>query len=197
MSPGLEERLHSLLRRQSPDEHGIPACARTGAWIGVGEVGFDRDLVCGQAPFDELAATEFGESDIHIDCLPPSAQRSMRREHRRDRGAGGAAVTVALVHDARPGKRFSETVFADLAVAKQERIGAEKTKVMQGLDDANVLCPGGIVGGRRDQRKRVVEMGDLRPMRSEQFSQLAERRAAPDRARRDLCRRLIASIDSL
>ncbi len=54
---------------------------------------------------------------------------------------------------------------------------------MHGLDDTNSFRSRSIVGGRRDQRKGVVEMRDLRPVRSEQFSQLADRSAAPDGAR--------------
>src|SRR5436305_11434068 len=119
MTPGMKVPVHSLLRRQSPDEHRVTPNARTRARIGVGEVGFDCDLVCGQAPFDELPSTEFGESDIHVDCLRPGAEPSMRHEHRRDDGAGGTVVPVAFVSNARPGNQFSETIFTDLAVAEQ------------------------------------------------------------------------------
>src|SRR5882724_6884160 len=54
---------------------------------------------------------------------------------------------------------------------------------MHGLDDTNSFRARSIVGGRGDQRKGVVEMCDLRLVRSEQFSQLADRSAAPDGAR--------------
>src|SRR4051794_12675866 len=106
----------------------------------------------------------------------------MRHEHRRDDGTSGTAATVAAVHNTRPSNRFPKAVFADLSVSEKKRVGAEKTKVMHGLDHTNVFCPCGIVGGGRDQRKRVVEMCDLRPVLSEQFPQLADRSAAPDRA---------------
>src|SRR5258706_14468041 len=108
MSPGLEERVHALLRRQSSDEHRVPPSARTRARIGVGEVGFDCDLVCGQAPFDELVSTEFGESDINVDLLLPGTQHSMRLEQRRGDSIGGAVVTVYFGSNARPGNPFFE-----------------------------------------------------------------------------------------
>src|SRR5713101_2451598 len=50
---------------------GVPACPRTGARIGVDEVGFDHDPVRGEAPFDEFASSEFAERDVYMDRLPP------------------------------------------------------------------------------------------------------------------------------
>jgi hypothetical protein len=53
-------------------------------------------------PLDEFESTEFSERDIHVHCLRPGAQHSVRRKHRGDSGAGGTAASVAVVHNARP-----------------------------------------------------------------------------------------------
>ena len=72
----------------------------------------------------------------------------MRRYHRRYHGACGATILVALVHDAMPGNCSSQTLLTDLAVPEQQCVDTAKTKVMQRLDDANILLSRRVVGGR-------------------------------------------------
>jgi hypothetical protein len=55
---------------------------------------------------------------------------------------------------------------------------------MQRLNDTNVLRLGGVVSSWRYEGKSVMEMGDLRPVRFDERSNLAIGLAAPDRSRR-------------
>src|SRR5947209_6843982 len=72
------------------------------------------------------------------------------------------------------------------AGSEERGVGTEEAEVMQRLDHGDGLCPGGVVGGRGNQRKRIVEMGDLRPMFADQRADLVMGRPAPDRARHRL-----------
>src|SRR6202048_3023033 len=110
----------------------------------------------------------------------------MRRNHRRDSGAGGAAVAVAVVRNAAPGDHLTEAILARLAIAEQQGVDADKPKVVQRLDDGNALGPRGVIGGGRDQRKRIVEMDDLRAMLANKTPHLEKCWTAPDRAAREL-----------
>src|SRR5438270_12136318 len=66
---------------------------------------------------------------------------------------------------------------------------------MQRLHDTNVFRLGGVISSRRYEGKSVMEMGDLRPVRSDERSNLAIRTAAPDRSRRESSR--VQAIDGL
>ena len=106
----------------------------------------------------------------------------VRRHHRRDGRAGRPAAAIALVDDAGPGDRFAEAVFAHLAVAEEQGVGAEEAEVVQRLDDRDVLRPRGVVGGRRDQGERVVEVNHVRPVGADRLADFVVAGTAPDRA---------------
>src|SRR5207253_11283078 len=79
------------------------------------------------------------------------------------------------------GNRLAQAVLADLSVAEKEGVGTEEAAVVQCLDHPDACTPGGVVGGRGDQRKRVVEVSDLGPMPANQPANLVIRRPAPKR----------------
>ena len=170
MSPCIEERLYAFFRGQSSNIDRVPAASCAWARIGVSKIGFDDDFVGGKAAFNELTPAGFTQSDVHINGVPPSSHHPMSRDHRRSGSAGGAVGAIALVYDAAPRNGLPKARFTDLPVAKQERIDAAKPKIVQGLNDTNIFCLRGIVGGGRNQRKRVVEVSDMRSVRSEQLS---------------------------
>jgi hypothetical protein len=66
---------------------------------------------------------------------------------------------------------------------------------MQRLHDTNVFGLGGVVSSRRYEGKSVMEMGNLRPVRFDECSNLAIGLAAPDRSRRQSSR--LHAIDRL
>jgi hypothetical protein len=58
---------------------------------------------------------------------------------------------------------FLKTVFTYVAVAKERSCRAEEPVIVERLDHGYTQVPAGVVGRRRDQRKRIVEMDDVRP----------------------------------
>jgi hypothetical protein len=56
---------------------------------------------------------------------------------------------------------FCEAVFTNLAVAKEGSCRTEKPVVVECLNDRHPQLPAGVIGCRRDERKRVVEMDNV------------------------------------
>ena len=63
---------------------------------------------------------------------------------------------------------FIEAVFTHVAVAKKSGCRAEKPVIVKGLDDGHLQVSASVIGRRRDERKRVVEMHDVGPAVLEQ-----------------------------
>ena len=64
--------------------------------------------------------------------------------------------------------------------------GADQAEIMQGLDDGDTLVAGGVVGGRRDQRKSVVKVGDTEVFAAKKLAQFAIGARVPHGRARDL-----------
>jgi hypothetical protein len=86
----------------------------------------------------------------------------MEGEHGSGDAGCRAGIAIAGVGDTRPGNELAETVIADMSIAEEEGIGAEKAVVVQGLDDSDAVRACGRVNGGRRSREEVVNVEYLR-----------------------------------
>jgi len=68
-------------------------------------------------------------------------------------------IVIASVNYARPRHDTPHALLAYRSFPMESSRGAYQAWVMQGLHDGNSFLLASVVGTRRDQRKRVVEMG--------------------------------------
>src|SRR6266404_4508342 len=129
----------------------------------MNKVWLDDDAILGQAALYVLHPGDLRECDVDVYLFLPRVQCGMSGEHRGQRGCLGEAVTVTAAKDCRPGQWASETGFADFAVAHECGGRAEEAVIVQSLDDRDAGVGTCIVGGRGDQGKSVVEVGDVGP----------------------------------
>ena len=61
-----------------------------------------------------------------------------------------------------------EAVLAGVAISEEEGIGTHEPEIVQRLYHRNSLRPRGMVGSWRDQRKRIVKVGDQGPTTPEE-----------------------------
>jgi hypothetical protein len=69
---------------------------------------------------------------------------------------------IAGVEDARPGYGSANAILARTPITEEQSIRADQPIVMQRLDNRKSHPPASDVGRRRDQRKGVVKVHDLR-----------------------------------
>ncbi len=160
-APGVYEDAHPFLLAETPYKESVFSRACFLAGIRVHEVWLDDDAVAGETALHKFELGEFRERDVDIDFFVPRAHGAMGGEHGGQRGGLGRALTVATAKNSRPGKRPSEAGFANSSFAHQSGGGAEEPVIVQGLHDGNTGFGACVVNGRRNQRKRIVEVGDV------------------------------------
>jgi len=158
--PRREEVRDALLGRQSTDEHEPIAGAHPGRSI-ANEVRPDVHSVPRQAATYEDVRRPLAVHEIGVHIRRPGPAGSVDHEHRCHRGRGGTRVAITGV-DNRRQRRGSDAVSAFPSVAEQGGRGAHEPEVVDRLHDRHAglaACP---VDGRRQPRKRVVDVDDVR-----------------------------------
>ena len=195
--PGAKEDVDALLRGKSTEEDDAQAVRRRsagpfngsrkpGAFAASGGegVGLHGYLAGGQAGLHELRFREVGEGDVARHLAAVGAEKTMDEEHRGGGERLRARATVATAADSPP-RRAAEAVLADMALAEEVAVQAREAVVVESLHDGHALARGRPVDRRRDQRKRVVAVDDVRLLRSDDRPDLAVGSRIPDRAERE------------
>src|SRR5271154_6335834 len=82
----------------------------------------------------------------------------MDARHSSDCKTTQAAVFVTSMEDARIFHRLTDALFADVSVAKQNRIGAKQTIISKRLHDRHLVFSCRRVHGRRQKREKILNV---------------------------------------
>src|SRR6267143_2627259 len=91
-------------------------------------------------------------------------------------------IVIASVNYARPRHDPSHALLACSSFPMESRCGAYQARVMQGLHDGDSFLLASVVGSRRDQWKRVVEMSYVGFLAPEQRTQAGNAVPGPKRS---------------
>src|SRR5580692_10952011 len=84
-------------------------------------------------------------------------------------------------------QRMRNAFFANAAVPKEVAAGAQKSVIVECLHDGNSRRVASVIGRRRDKRKRVVEVREVRRFPSENVAQFTIRALRPGSAPSEAC----------
>src|SRR5579864_1056523 len=97
-----------------------------------------------------------------MNLCAPGACKMVDAVHARHNGARRAALPVAGMENSRPGKGPTQTIFTNMGITKEHRVNAHQAIVPERLYNGDVAFRGGIVNGRRPQRKKVLHVQNIK-----------------------------------
>src|SRR2546428_1594787 len=161
---GMEQIAHPLLLRQTSHVHdtSVPMnrLRRARIWS---EIRLHHQPVPRQASLDELASSELGHRDQQVDVSSSNTDPTLKRREGCHHGCQRVRSTVTTMPDPRPGKRPPDTQLTGAPGSLEDRLRAYETIIMECLYDGYVSVATDAPGGWREERERVVEMGEMRP----------------------------------
>ena len=158
--PGTHQEWRALRLVQTPHIGDL----RLGGDLSTGrrrghEVVLDEAAVSREPDWCEQVPLRTGDEDVGADHGPPRGGVQPRTEHDRGSQCGGTAVAAV----GQRGKRGSaQAVVANPAVAEERPARAAQLVVVQSRDDRYRGVAAGVQDRRRDQRKDVVDVDDIR-----------------------------------
>src|SRR5581483_8148795 len=159
--PGGQQCTQPFVGAQTPYKYGVSSATILRAGVAGKKVGFDRDSYGGQPTANEHAPAILGQRDILIHFPGPSVPEAVKCQHSSGGGGSCARSPITGMLDAIE----QASVHAQIAksvVAIQRRAGAQKPVIVKRLDDGNAGVMASIVSGWRYLRKKVMKVGHLR-----------------------------------
>lgn len=89
----------------------------------------------------------------------------MKRQHCCYNRRLRSRTSVTARSNALEGERFADADFAELVIAEEHGFWANKSVIMEGLDDGDMVTLAGVVDGRGKQRKKIVDVNNIRAER--------------------------------
>jgi hypothetical protein len=105
----------------------------------------------------------------------------MSAYHCRDGCARKTAPSIAAPHDAAPRYDAAQAILTEFAVPEEDGITTEQTMIVQRLHNRYAFLASGVKGRRRNKRKRIVKMRNVRLDVTKELAKLGIVPPAPNR----------------
>jgi hypothetical protein len=139
--------------------------------LAIGDkAGLHDNAVSGESALDQFMPCKLALRDIHIHHILPSSRGAMQVEHRDHSRGRRAAPSITTMSQRWDHGAPMDAFLAHSSIPEQCGSWAKQTEVVHGLNDRHTLTAKSIVCGWRDQRERIVNVGDI-------WRSLADRRA--------------------